>query len=97
MSFGIITRAADGSENFRAEGQTLRVIHHQVIQSSFTGDVQVSGVTPANAIAYCIPRNPNPYDRGLLTVMGDGFVRLSRYNNSYPPKTNLDLIVLAIL
>ena len=96
MSFGIITRAADGSENFRGEFQTLRVIHHQVIQPSFTGDIYIPNINPFNAVAFCIPRNNQPYDRNLFPQVGDGFVNLSRFNNSYPPKNALDLIVMAI-
>ena len=96
MSFGIITRAVDGSENFRGEHQTLRVIHHQSVVAGFTGNINIPNINPFNAVAFCIPRNNISYDRNLFPQVGDGFVNLTRFNNSYPPKTTLDLIVMAI-
>ncbi len=96
MSFGIITRAVDGSENFRGEFQTLRIVYHQTVAAGFTGNISIPNINPFNAVAFCIPRNNMPYDRNLLPQVGDGFVNLTRFNNSYPPKTTLDLIVMAI-
>lgn len=96
MSFGIITRAADGSVNFRGEHQTLRVVHYQLIQPNFTGDIPVNGVTPFNSVAYCISKYAATEYGNLFTTVGNGFVRLSRFNNAHAPRQPLDLIVLRI-
>ena len=94
MSFGIITRGKDGSIYFDGSRRALRVIHHQEVSSTFQGDIPVSGITPQNSAALCIPRTNVPYDRNLDAEVFDGLVRLRRYNSAYPPKTSLDLIVL---
>ena len=96
MSFGIVTYAADGSENFRGEHRTLRVVYHQSVSQHFTGVVLVPGITPANAIAYCIARTANPYVTYLNTSVEVGQVRITRFHNSYVANVVLDLIVLAI-
>jgi hypothetical protein len=96
MSFAIVTRGPDGSEYFRGQHQTLRVIHHQVIQPSFTGDIPIPGITPYDTVAYCVSRSAATEYGNLFTEIGNGFVRLSRFNNSHAPRDLLDLTVLRI-
>lgn len=96
MSFGIVTLGPDGTEYFRGQYRTLRVIHHQSISAGFTGVVPITGVTPQNAIAYCVARTNMPYNTDLFATVENGQVRLSRFSPSKSPTTPLDLIVLAI-
>lgn len=94
MAFGIQTFDADGGINFSGQYKSLRVVHSQIIPPSFVGFVPVAGVTPYDTAAYCLSMGADFINRDLLTEVFDGNIRLSRYNNSWPPLHNLLLIVL---
>lgn len=94
MSFGITTFDAVGGINFSGQYKSLRVVHTQIVSPSFVGFIQVAGIKPYDTVAYCLSMNADFNARDLFTEVFDGSVRLSRYNNSYPPLHNLLLIVL---
>ena len=96
MSFGLVTYNADGSESFRGQYKTLRIVHFQRVAAGFTGNILVPGITPYNAVAYCVSTQDNFSSRDLLTSIGDGFVSLSRYHASYPPLEPMNLTVMRI-
>lgn len=93
MAFGIRTYDEYGRVNFDGGKRALRVIHYQVVPANFTGVISIPGVTPFNAAGVCIPRTDAPFDRNLNVTIGVDQVTLNRFNNSYPPKVLLDLII----
>lgn len=96
MSFGLVTYNEDGSENFRGQYKTLRIVHYQRIAAGFTGQILIPDITPQNAAAFCVSTQDNFSSRDLIATVGVGLVTLSRYHASYPPLEPLNLIVMRI-
>lgn len=93
MSYGLQTFGPNGELYFDGSRRALRVVHHQQVAASFTGNINIPGIAPQTHAAVCIPRDNMPYNRNLLAQVGNNFVSLTRYNNSYAPTTVLDLTV----
>ena len=96
MAFGIQTFGPNGELYFDGSKRALRVVHHQTVAGSFTGNIMIpnKGITPYTHAAFCRARTDMPFKWNLLAQVIPGGVNLTRHNNSYTPQTVQDLVVL---
>lgn len=96
MAFGIQTFGPNGELYFEGSKRALRVVHHQTVAGSFTGDIMIpnKNIMPHTHAAFCRARTETAFRWNLFAQIIPGGVRLTRHHNSYTPQTIQDLVVL---